>query len=139
MGVQVQQLWQEFLNQKELVTPSCHWSHRQSLFLSGILSGCASWVNLIKSQREDLNKSYFGLLKQILNIPISTPHCLVYLEAGCQLPEYILMRQVQMYLWQILKLEEISLFYKLVMPMEEEPITNNWFSSVNKYIGKVKI
>ena len=112
---------------------------RQSLFLSSLLSGCDSWVNLNKSHMEDLNKSDCELLKQILNTPISTPRCLVYLELGCQMPEYIVMKQVLMFLQQILKLEKTSLLYKFVMAMEDEPTTNDWLSSAKKYIEKLNI
>ena len=63
---------------------------RESLFVNGILWNIETWYDLKEREIEELEKIDKLLLKRILNVPISTPTALLYLELGVIPLRYII-------------------------------------------------
>ena len=63
---------------------------RESLFINRILWNVETWYDVKKSEVEELEKIDRMLIKRILNVPVSTPSALLYLETGMIPLRYII-------------------------------------------------
>ena len=70
---------------------------RDSLFLSSVLVNSEAWYDLTDADIEVLEQADENLLRKILEAPISTPKCMLYLETGCKPVWYIVMTRRLMF------------------------------------------
>ena len=70
---------------------------RDSLFLSSDLVNSEAWYDVTDSDIEVLEQADENLLRKILEAPISTPKCMLYLETGCKPVRYIVMMRRLMF------------------------------------------
>ena len=103
---------------------------RQTIFLSVILSNSETWVNLTKDNIEDLEKIDRILLKRIFEAPSSTSTKSLYLESGCIPIKFMIQAKRIMFLHYLLKREDDELISQVLYAQKEQPIKNDWFSTV---------
>ena len=75
---------------------------RNSLFLSSVLVNSEAWYNLTEKDLELLEQADEELLRKILEAPVSTPKCMLYLETGSKPVRYLLMTRRLMFYHYIL-------------------------------------
>ena len=82
---------------------------RQSLFLSSLLNNSESWYNVRKTEIDIMESADEKLLRKILEAPIKTPKCMLYLETGTLPIRFILISRRMMFLHYILNEGEKSI------------------------------
>ena len=85
---------------------------RQSLFLNSILLNSEVWYNLTTKDIQELESVDTELLRRILEAPVSTPTCMLFLELGCIPLKYAVMQRRQMFLHYVLQQKPDSLLLK---------------------------
>ena len=103
---------------------------RDSLLLSSILVNSEAWYDLTEEDIETLEKADEELLRRVLEAPISTPKCMLYLETGCKPLRFIIMSRRLMFYHYILNEDEDSLISKFYHSQAKQPIKGDWSTTV---------
>ena len=105
---------------------------RQTIFLSTIVLNAETWVNLTENNIEELEKIDRILLKRIFEAPSSTSIKSLYLESGSIPIRYLIKAKRLMFLHYLLNREDKELISQVLYAQIEQPIKNDWFSTVLK-------
>ena len=100
------------------------------MFLSVILLNAETWINLTDNNIEELEKNDRILLKRIFEAPSTTPTKLLYLESGCIPIKFMIKAKRLMFLHYLLSRDENELISQVLYAQIEEPVKNDWFSTV---------
>ena len=103
---------------------------RESFFLSSVLLNAETWVNLSKTDIEDLEKLDETLLRRLLNAPAKTPISALYLELGIVPIRYHITIKRLMFLHHILQCDESRLVSQVFWAQEKSPAKNDWVLQV---------
>ena len=112
---------------------------RDSLLLSSILVNSEAWYDLTDDDVENLECADEELLRKVLEAPISTPKCMLYLETGCKTERYILMSRRLMFLHYILNEDENSLISQFYNCQAKQPIKGDWCTTVMENMEELEI
>ena len=112
---------------------------RDSLFLSSVLVNSEAWYDLTDADIEVLEQADENLLRKILEAPISTPKCMLYLETGCKPVRYIVMTRRLMFFHYILNEEENSLISRFYRSQVKNPYDGDWCTTVMANLEELEI
>ena len=112
---------------------------RDSLLLSSILVNSEAWYDLTDEDVETLERADEELLRRVLEAPISTPKCMLYLETGCKPLRYIIMSRRLMFYHYILNENENSLISRFYHSQAKEPIKGDWSTTVMENLEELEI
>ena len=112
---------------------------RSSLLLSTILSNSESWVNLTKTNVEDLEAIDENFLRSIFCAHSKTPKEILYLETGCVPIRFILMSRRLNFLHYILSDKEDSLLSNVFRAQCEKPVRGDWINTVRTDLQELEI
>ena len=105
---------------------------RESIFLSAILLNSETWVNLTKTDTEELEMLDETLLRRLLEAPAKTPIPGLYLELGIYPLRFSIINRRLMFLHHILNCDEKRLVSQVFWAQEESPSNNDWVLQVKK-------
>ena len=105
---------------------------RESLFLNGILYSSEAWYGLTKSEIADLEKVDMILLRNIFEVPQSTPTVSLYLESGCVRIRNILKARRINFLHHLANLKEEEMEYKFFKAQWDYPCHQDWTLQVKQ-------
>ena len=103
---------------------------RGSLFLSSILVNSEAWYEVTENDIELMEQADEDLLRKILEAPVSTPKCMLYLETGCKPVRYLIMSRRLMFYHYILHENEDSLIHKFYKSKFKNPFKGDWTTTV---------
>ena len=105
---------------------------RESLFLNGILYSSEAWYGLKTSEIADLEKVDIILLRNIFEVPQSTPTVSLYLESGCVRIRNILKARRINFLHHLANLEKEEMEYKFFKAQWDYPCPKDWTLQVKQ-------
>ena len=112
---------------------------RDSLFLSSILVNSEAWYDVTEAEVEILEQADEGLLRKILETPVSTPKCMLYLETGCKPVRFLIMTRRLMFFHYILNEEEDSLISRFYNSQVKNPYKGDWCNTVQENLEEIEI
>ena len=112
---------------------------RNSLFLSSVLVNSEAWYDVTESDIEVLEQADENLLRKILEAPITTPKCMLYLETGCKPVRYIVMTRRLLFFHYILNEEENSLISRFYRSQANNPYQGDWCTTVMTNLEELEI
>ena len=112
---------------------------RNSLFLSSVLVNSEAWYNLTENDLELLEQADEELLRKILDAPVSTPKCMLYLETGSKPVRYLLMTRRLMFYHYILNEDEDSLIKRFYKTQTKDPCKGDWCTTVGENLDELEI
>ena len=112
---------------------------RNSLLLSSLLSNSESWYNLTQKDVINLESIDEILLRKIFSSPSTTPKELLYLESGNIPIRFCIMARRLNFLWYILNEEEHTLIKQFFNAQINNPVKNDWVSTVQKDLQDLDI
>ena len=89
-----------------------------------------------RSGRHLREPSYKVLLKRIFEAPTTTSSKSLYLESGCMPIRFLIKARRIMFLHYLLNRNENELVLKVLNAQKEDPIKNDWFSTVTKDLNE---
>ena len=89
-----------------------------------MLTNSEIWFNVTETEIEELESVDRVLLRQILQVPKSTPIPSLYLELGCTPIRYIIKGKRIMYLHNILSRSKNELVSKVLDAQTKKPVKN---------------
>ena len=111
----------------------------RTVFLSALLYNSQTWANLTKNNMENLQCVQLRFLKRILEVPLSTPNTMIYLELGVLPIEAEIDVRKLGFLHHILNLDfsdPVSRLFEEQRSLPEEP---NWANEISKIMEKYGI
>ena len=112
---------------------------RESLFLNSILLNSEAWCSVSKKNIEELERIDNTLLKNIFQVPTSTPSLVLHLDL-CTLPvRYVLMTRRLCFLQYLLKEDEGSLVSRVLMAQIENVVKGDWWESAAEDISELNL
>ena len=105
---------------------------RESIFSSSVLLNSETWVNLTKTDLEEIESCDRILLRNILEVPSSTPIPALYLELGVLPLRFVIKARRLMYLHYLLTREESQLVSQVLVAQINEPVNGDWTQSVKE-------
>ena len=112
---------------------------RESLFINAMLWNIESWYNVTENEIDELEKIDRILLKKILNVPISTPSTLLYLELGVLNIKTIIQGRRIIYLRYIMTRNEDDLLQRFFRAQCRKPSVNDWSETVKNDIEELDL
>ena len=112
---------------------------RQSLFLNSILLNSEVWYNLTTKDIQELESVDTELLRRILEAPVSTPTCMLFLELGCIPLKYVVMQRRQMFLHYVLQQKPDSLLLKCLNVQIKHLDEWDWVNQIYSDLQELKI
>jgi hypothetical protein len=112
---------------------------RGSNLLNGILTNSEAWYGLTKQEVEQLEHIDEMLLRKILEVGVSCPKEMLYLETGATPIRFVIMTRRLMFLHYILNQEKESLIFKCFEAQMRTPCRNDWVISVQKDFEELEI
>ena len=112
---------------------------RDSLFLSSILVNSEAWYDVTETEVEILEQADEELLRRILETPVSTPKCMLYLETGCKPVRFLIMTRRLMFFHYILNEDEDSLIARFYSAQVKNPCKGDWCKTVEENLEEVEI
>ena len=95
--------------------------------------------NLTEHDRRSLERIEESSMHQLFKTERGCPLYLLYLEGG-QVPlRYIQKRNTLLFLQYLLKQNETSMIYKMLLAQEKDPKRGDWVSDTKKYLYEFKI
>ena len=79
------------------------------------------------------------LLRRILEAPVSTPKCMLYLDSGCKPIRFVCMSRRLLFLHYILNEDDQSLIYKFYRAQESKSNSNDWCRTVQENLEFLEI
>ena len=105
---------------------------RQSHLLSSILTNSEAWYGLKISDIEQLEQVDKSYLRRVLEVGISCPKEMLYLETGSTPIRFILKFRRLMFLHYILNEEPESLIHQCFDAQKDKPCRNDWVLTVQE-------
>ena len=105
---------------------------RQSIFISTVLPNSETWVNLSKTDIENLENIDKILLRRILDAPAKTSLPALYQELGCYPIKYIIMARRLSFLHHILNCDDDRLIKQVFLAQQKSPVKNDWALQVKE-------
>ena len=112
---------------------------RNSLLISSLLTNAEAWYNLSNAEISELEKTDEGLLRKVLECPISTPREMLYLELGVSPIRNIIRSRRLNFLCYILHEDKESLIYRFLEAQIRNPVNNDWWQTVMEDIETFKM
>ena len=112
---------------------------RGSNLLNGILTNSEAWYGLFKQEVEHLERVDEMLLRKILEVDVSCPKEMLYLELGVTPIRFVIMTRRLMFLHNILNQDKRSLIYKCFEAQMTTPCRNDWIITVEKDFEELEI
>ena len=79
------------------------------------------------------------LLRKILEAPVTTPKCMLYLETGCKPVRFLIMTRRLMFFHYILNEEEDSLIARFYNAQVKNPYKGDWCNIVQENLEDIEI
>ena len=105
---------------------------RESLFLNGILYSSEAWYGLKDSEIHELEKIDNILLRNIFEVPQSTPVVSLYLESGCVRIRNIIKARRINFLHHLVNLKKKEMEYKFFKVQWDHPCPDDWTLQVKQ-------
>ena len=112
---------------------------RQSHLLSSILTNSEAWYGLKTSDIEQLEQVDESYLRRVLEVGISCPKEMLYLETGSTPIRFILVFRRLMFLHYILNEEPESLIHQCFDAQKDNPCRNDWILTVQEDLEELEI
>jgi hypothetical protein len=112
---------------------------RGSNLSNGILTNSEAWYGLSKQEVEHLERVDEMLLRKMLEVGVSCPKKMLYLELGVTPIRFVIMTRRLMFLHYILNQDKKSLIYKCFEAQMKTPCRNDWIISVEKDLEELEI
>ena len=103
---------------------------RSSLLISSLLCNSESWYNVTKTELDLLESVDLHFLRQILNVPKSTPKEMLFLEMGCLPLRHMIRKRRIMFLHYILNQDSNSMLYRFLMIQNKSRKKKDWIVQV---------
>ena len=103
---------------------------RGSLLISSLLCNSESWYNVTKTELDLLESVDLHFLRQILNVPKSTPKEMLFLEMGCLPLRHMIRKRRIMFLHYILNQDSNSMLYRFLMIQNKSRKKKDWIVQV---------
>ena len=112
---------------------------RESMFLSMLLNNAECWLDITKTDIDELEGIDAMLLRKILETPSTTPIPAIYLELGCMPLSFHLKHKRLMFLHYILQEDENSLISRIFWTQVNKPIKNDWAVLIREDLNELNI
>ena len=99
---------------------------RESIFLNGILFSSESWYGVTQEQISQLEKLDIQLLRNIFEVPKSTPIVSLYLESGCVRIRNIIRARRINFLHHLANMKKDEMEYKFFKVQWDHPSPKDW-------------
>ena len=97
------------------------------------------WENLTTKDIQELESVDTELLRRILEAPVSTPTCMLFLELGCIPLKYAVMQRRQMFLHYVLQQKPDSLLLKCLNVQIKHLDKWDWVNQIYSDLQELKI
>ena len=105
---------------------------RETIFNSTILLNAETWVNVTKSDEDELESVDKILLRNILETPISTPIPALYLELGRVPLRFKIQAKTILYLHTLIIRNDSEVTSQVLEAQINDPVSVDWTESVQK-------
>ena len=112
---------------------------RNAILASSLLFNSETWYNISKSDIKMLESVDERYMRKILNCPVKTPKCIMYLELGLSPLRFTIQSRRLNFLKYILDQSEESLIKNVFLEQKSDPKRGDWVSTVRKDLKKLKI
>ena len=112
---------------------------RNSHLLNGFLTNSEAWYGLTNEDTNHLEQVDEILLRKILEVPSSSPKCMLYLETGSKPIRFIIMARRLMFLHYILQEDSSSLISKFFFAQDDQPLKNDWALTCRKNLMELSL
>lgn len=112
---------------------------RQSHLLSSILTNSEAWYGLKTSDIEHLEQVDESYLRRVLEVGISCPKEMLYLETGSTPIRFIVKYRRLMFLHYILNEKTESLIHQCFDAQKAKPCRNDWILTVQEDLEELEI
>ena len=112
---------------------------REAKFLNGILTNCGIWYGLTASDVKEFEDLDLTLLRQVFQVPVSTPKEAFFLELGI-LPIGILIKARRIiYFHYLVKTNESEMLKKFFLTQWYQPCEGDWTETVKQNLEEFNI
>ena len=111
---------------------------RNSLLVSSLLCNSESWYNLTKAEVNLIESVDLQLLRNVFNVPKSTPKEMFYLEMGCLPLRYLIKKRKILFLHYILNENQNSMIYRFLMTQIKTSKKKDWIVQVMADLKELK-
>lgn len=112
---------------------------RQSKLHSMLLNNTECWLDLTKTDIEELEAIDLILLRKLVEAPSTTPIPAIYLELGCMPLSFKIVEKRMMFLHYILKEEKYTIISKVFWAQVRKPVKNDWAVMVREDLNKLNL
>ena len=111
----------------------------QSKLISMLLNNAECWLDLTKTDIEELEGIDLIFLRKLLEAPSTTPIPAIYLELGCIPLRFKIIEKRMMFLHYILKQEKNTIISKVFWAQVRKPVKNDWAVIVRDDLNDLSI
>ena len=111
----------------------------KTVYIPTVIFNSESWDNLSNQDLAQLQVIQLRFLKRILQVPKSTPNCLVFMELGVVPIKYEIKSRQLNFLHQILTLERDDPVRRCFGEQERFPYEKNWVSEVRESLKVLQL
>ena len=104
-----------------------------------LLTNAEAWYNVIQADIDALESVDEGLLRKILEAPMSTPIEMLYLELGVVPIRFIIKERRLNFLWYLLNEDKESLVNMFLTKQLESPVSGDWGQTCLKNLEELNI
>ena len=112
---------------------------RNSLLLNGFLTNSEAWYGVTSQEITYLEQVDELYLRKILEVPSSSPKCMLYLEFGILPIRFVIKSRRLMFLQCILKEEPDSVISQFFHAQDSNPTTNDWAVTVRQDLEELEL
>ena len=112
---------------------------RNTYLISSLLTNAEAWYNVILADIDALESVDEGLLRKILEAPMSTPIEMLYLELGVVPIRFIIKERRLNFLWYLLNEDKESLVNMFLTKQLESPVSGDWGQTCLKNLEELNI
>ena len=112
---------------------------RNSLLINSILTNCEVWYGLTLKDINHLEQVDEMFLRKVLEVPSTSPKCMLYLETGCKPLRFVIQMRRIMFLQYILKEDKNSLISKFFHAQDSNSCRNDWSLTCRKDLEELSI
>ena len=120
-------------------TIECGFIYLNSLLRGSILYGAEAMIDIKESDFRKIEQIEEDQMRLLFETTLNCSIHLLYLESG-QVPARFQIKRMQLNMYQyILKQDEKSLLYSMLMAQISNPVKNDFYSTICAILGEVKI
>ena len=98
--------------------------------MSSLLCNSETWYNITKAEINLIESVDLQLLRNIFNVPKSTPKEMLYLELGCLPLRYLIKKRRILFLHYILNEDNNSMIHRFLMTQIKTSKKRDWIVQV---------